>query len=133
MNSRIWLVGLVCWLFLGVTSESLAQPINKPADWDVAKIRADGDRFLFESIPKSNFKRPVIEHAVTSKTFPLQLEDISDNEILSLCDYRADLRQRGEKITECPRVSDVFEVFKGKKEKGSGVFVSGSFRPSSWP
>jgi hypothetical protein len=77
---------------------------GEPPGWDVKTIREhEGDRFLIESLPKGDPFRTAAMEALKENKLQLSLKDLSDDEIIELCDKRAALLKMGEDITECPR------------------------------
>jgi len=72
--------------------------------WDVKRIREEiGDLFLVESLPKDDPFREAALIALKKNKLKLNLSDLSDDEIVTLCDKRAALKKMGKDIEECPR------------------------------
>ena len=69
-------------------SASLGGAGDAPLEWDVERIRAEGDVFFYESIPTDDPLRPVAQAAYLDGTLGLTLSDLSAEEIRSICDSR---------------------------------------------
>ena len=83
---------------------SLGRKDGVEPQWDVDHIRQKmGDRFLVESFPKDDPLRVEAETALGRKELGLSLKDLSNVEILEICDKRASLLEEKKTITPCPR------------------------------
>jgi UDP-2,3-diacylglucosamine pyrophosphatase LpxH len=72
--------------------------------WDIKRIRDEQrDRFLVESLPAGDPFRAVAVEALKENKLPLSLNDLSDEEIVEICDKRAAQKAKMD-ITECPRI-----------------------------
>jgi hypothetical protein len=90
----------------------------EPPEWDVALVRRGGAAFLVESLLPDDRLRGAADRAVKDSQFSFALGDVSDREIVAICDYRAALRRSRRRLersltqsphvgpppTECPRV-----------------------------
>jgi hypothetical protein len=99
----------------------------QPPVWDVAQVRAQGQAFLVSSLPEDDRLRPVATKALANGR--LKAIELSDDEIIAICDYRAAVRRarrrlepaltqlapRGPAVAECPRTPEtrgaVFDYF----------------------
>lgn len=82
---------------------------GEPPGWNVAAVRAQGDRFIVESFPPGVLRDAAGEAAARGE-LGLRMEDLTDEEIVALCDQREALRPHTEKPfaiveppTSCPR------------------------------
>jgi len=92
---------------------NLEEEVAPPA-WDLAAVRAVGDGFLRESLPKDDPLYPRWDGV------GLSLDEFTDDELLAICDYRAAVRRArrrmergisqlarvGPVVAECPRSED---------------------------
>ena len=101
----------------------------EPPLWDLAAIRKAGKTFLFESLPADDRLRERVERAVKEDGFAVGLDELSDAQIVAVCDYRAAVRRSRRRLersftqlisagppgAECPRLPDTrgpeFEYF----------------------
>jgi UDP-2,3-diacylglucosamine pyrophosphatase LpxH len=58
-------------------------------EWDLAAIRLEGDVFYEKSLAPSNPLRDEVQRLRTADQLPLRLSDLSEPEILQICDMRA--------------------------------------------
>jgi len=89
---------------------------GEPAQWDVKLIREqEGDHFIIESLSKGDPFRVAAEKALKEGQLTLSIKDLTDDEIVMLCDKRAALKKMENThkktdendeniITECPRI-----------------------------
>jgi hypothetical protein len=66
-------------------------------EWDLAAARAQGGRFLAESLPTDDPARAVADKTLVGST----LDDMPDSEIRDLCDRRAELAAAGKQVEPC--------------------------------
>jgi UDP-2,3-diacylglucosamine pyrophosphatase LpxH len=66
---------------------------DRPA-WDVKDARSQGDRFLVESMPPDSPLREATAQALSRGTLGVSIGDLSDEDISTICDYRAALQPR---------------------------------------
>jgi len=101
----------------------------QPPTWDVAQVRAQGPPFLVATLPDDDRFKPVAAKALTDRRLANTMTELSDDEIVALCDYRAAVRRarrrfepvpsqfapRGPVVTECARTPEtrgaVFDYF----------------------
>lgn len=69
-------------------------PASGTPDWDVADARAQGDRFLVESMPPDSPLREAAADALARGTLGASIGQLSDDDIRTICDYRAALQSR---------------------------------------
>jgi hypothetical protein len=103
----------------GQFRSDLEEDIGTPATWDLARARAQGPRLVAESFAADDPLRPWMVEALRSAP-PDALASLSDEELDSLCDYRAAVRRSRRRMeralsqmtptgpapTECPRSPD---------------------------
>jgi UDP-2,3-diacylglucosamine pyrophosphatase LpxH len=68
-------------------------------DWDLAAIRRNGDSFLSDSMPRGDALRDAAVDQTNRGTFGLTIGDLSDDEIIEICNLRkvvidADVKQQ---------------------------------------
>jgi hypothetical protein len=99
------------FFLFGVSWEQFVQVLGRegePPRWDVARIRCEGDRFLVESLATDDPIRAVAEEALRTGRLPVSVSQLSDADIITLCDARAAMQEgqdrRGEPrtIATCP-------------------------------
>jgi UDP-2,3-diacylglucosamine pyrophosphatase LpxH len=101
----------------------------QPPVWDLARARAQGADLLVSALPKDDPLAPLAADALARGALASALEDLSDEELETLCDYRAAVRRarrrfepvvsqfvpRGPIVSECPRTPETrsprFEYF----------------------
>ena len=101
----------------------------QPPEWDLAATRRRGAAFLVESLVPDDRFRGLAEGALKEGSLPIDLGELTDQEIVAICDYRAALRRArrrlersltqvphvGPAVTECARVpatrGSAFEYF----------------------
>ena len=85
--------------------------------WDLAEVRAEGAAFLVASLPDDDPFQPLALKALDAGRLAGLMDDLSDEELVALCDYRAAVRRarrRFERVVtqldplgppgaECPR------------------------------
>jgi Calcineurin-like phosphoesterase len=79
-------------------------------DWDIQAVRAQGDRFIVESIEPNNILRAVAANALKQGELGVSITELTDKEIVNLCNLRAALKEqadsnRAPNITACPKRS----------------------------
>jgi hypothetical protein len=93
--------------------------VKAPA-WDIAMIRRDAGGFLAASLPADDPFAPFVAKAAAARQLGELTPDLSDAEIVAVCDYRAAIRRArrrmervltqlagiGPPITECPRLPE---------------------------
>ena len=101
----------------------------QPPEWDLSATRPRGAAFLVESLVPDDRFRGLAEGAVKAGSLSIDLSELTDQEIVAICDYRAALRRArrrlersltqvphvGPAVTECARVpatrGSAFEYF----------------------
>jgi hypothetical protein len=90
----------------------------QPPEWDLPATRRRGAAFLVESLVPDDRFRGLADSAVKDGSLSIDLSELTDQEIVAICDYRAALRRArrrlersltqvphvGQAITECARV-----------------------------
>ena len=88
--------------------------------WRLEQIRANGPRFLVESLPDDDRFKPFAAQALASGQLTGLMDALSDDDLSMLCDYRAATRRArrrferiltqldptGPPVAECPRTVD---------------------------
>jgi UDP-2,3-diacylglucosamine pyrophosphatase LpxH len=69
-------------------ASSLGGPGDPAPEWDIDRIRANGDVFFYESLPTEDPMRSVAEAAYEEGSLGMTLSDLSDEEIRSICESR---------------------------------------------
>jgi len=69
-------------------ASSLGGPNDPAPEWDIDRIRANGDIFFYESLPTDDPMRDVAENAYEEGSLGITLSDLSDEEIRSICESR---------------------------------------------
>lgn len=101
----------------------------RPPTWDLEQVRAQGASFLVTALPDDDRLKPLAEKALAEGRLVKTMEDLSDAEVVALCDYRGAMRRarrrfepivtqflpRGPVVAECPRTPDsrgsIFDYF----------------------
>ena len=101
----------------------------QPPEWDLPATRQRGATFLVESLVPDDRLRGLAEGALKEGSLSVDLNELTDQEIVAICDYRAAVRRArrrlersltqvphvGPPITECARVpatrGSAFEYF----------------------
>ena len=92
----------------------------EPPVWDIAQARSQGGALLGSSLPDDDPLRPVAVRALKNGTLDAAAAALTDDEIVTLCDYRAAVRRarrrfepvvsqfapRGPVVAECPRTPE---------------------------
>jgi hypothetical protein len=92
----------------------------EPPTWDLAQARAQGAALLVASLPDDDRFKPLAAKALADGRLARSIEELTDEELVALCDYRAASRRarrrgepyllqftpRGPVVTECPRTPD---------------------------
>src|SRR5262249_47414507 len=93
---------------------------TEPPTWDIAQARAQGASFLVASLADDDRFKPLAARAMADGRLVRSMEELADDEVVTLCDYRAASRRarrrgepflqqflpRGPVVTECPRTAD---------------------------
>lgn len=66
---------------------------NSSSGWDIARIRASGERFLVDSLDAGDPIRPDAERALANGKLGITLSMLSDEKIKALCNLRAARRE----------------------------------------
>ena len=96
-----------------------AGDVQSPA-WDLAAVRAQGPAFLVDSLPNDDRFKPLAQRAQEAGLLTALMDDLGDEELIALCDYRAAARRarrrfervltqfhpQGPPVRECPRLPD---------------------------
>jgi hypothetical protein len=101
----------------------------QPPRWDVSQARVQGPAFLVSAMPDDDLFKPLAARALADGRLAKSVEELTDDEIAAVCDYRAALRRarrrfeaavtqfapRGPVVAECPRTPEtrggVFDYF----------------------
>jgi hypothetical protein len=101
----------------------------EPPEWDLSAIREVGAAFLVESLVPGDPFRMLAKRAFDEGRLALNADELTDLEVVAICDYRAALRRsrrrlerklsqlsrEGPAVSECPRLPDTrgtaFEYF----------------------
>ena len=92
----------------------------QPATWDLAAVRAQGPAFLVDSLPNDDRFKPLAQRAHEAGLLAAPMDELRDDELVALCDYRAAARRarrrfervltqldpQGPPVRECPRLPD---------------------------
>ena len=126
----------------------------QPPAWDLAAVRAQGPSFLIESLPDDDRFKPLAQRAHAAGRLGALMNDLTDGEIIALCDYRAAVRRarrrferpltqidpQGPPVRECPRLPDsrggLFDYFWRTRDLtyGGRLEAVQAARPSGgWP
>lgn len=108
---------------------------REPPVWDVEAVRRSGAAFLVDSLEPDDPIRAVAARAQQSGRLGASASDLSDEEIVAICDYRAAVRRArrrneqgltqlvrsGPVVRECPRQRDAtgagFQYFWGSRDR----------------
>ena len=102
-------------------------------DWDIDHVRKiEGNRFIFESFSEDDPLRMIIKEAYERNSLRLSIDDLTDDEIRTLCDYRQ-LQclikdEEGKKRTIAPCVSKNAGLGDDTDEEGLGALSISLFR-----
>jgi UDP-2,3-diacylglucosamine pyrophosphatase LpxH len=101
----------------------------QPAVWDLAKVREEGAASLVSALPDDDRFKPLAAKALADGRLGPLTGELSDDELIALCDYRAAVRRMrrrvertvtqfppvGPVVPECPRTPEtrgpMFEYF----------------------
>jgi hypothetical protein len=101
----------------------------QPPVWDLPQVRAQGPAFFVSSLPDDDPVKPIAANAVASGRLDKPMEQLTDDELTMICDYRAAMRRsrrrfepvvtqfppRGPALAECPRTPEtrgaIFDYF----------------------
>ena len=92
----------------------------QPPVWDLDAARAQGPALLVDSLPNDHRFKPLAQRAQEAGLLSALLDDLDDDELVALCDYRAAARRarrrfervltqfdpQGPPVRECPRRPD---------------------------
>jgi UDP-2,3-diacylglucosamine pyrophosphatase LpxH len=92
----------------------------EPPIWNIGAIRGQRGAFLVAGVPEDDPIRPLATRALADGTLDAVAQGLSDEEIVTACDYRAAIRRarrrfepvvsqfppRGPAVTECPRTAE---------------------------
>lgn len=92
----------------------------QPPAWDLAAVRAQGPAFLVDSLPNDHRFKPLAQRASEAGLLAAPMDELRDDELIALCDYRAAARRarrrferpltqfdpQGPPVRECPRLPD---------------------------
>ena len=92
----------------------------QPPTWDLAAVRAQGPAFLVDSLPNDDPFKPLAQRAHEAGLLAAPMDELRDDELVALCDYRAAARRarrrfervltqldpQGPPVRECPRLPD---------------------------
>ncbi len=110
----------------------------EPPEWDLARVRESGPRFLVESLADDDRFKPVAAGALDAGRLTALMESLGDDELTALCDHRAALRRArrrferiltqldptGPPLAECPRTPETaaprFEYFWRSRDRVFG-------------
>jgi UDP-2,3-diacylglucosamine pyrophosphatase LpxH len=84
---------------------SLGGPGSPPPEWDIDRIRAEGDVFFHQSLPTEDPMYDVAESAYEEGTLGITLGDLSDDEIRSICESRLALYRTQTAAGEPPSIT----------------------------
>ena len=92
----------------------------QPPAWDLDAARAQGSALLVDSLPNDHRFKPLAQRAQEAGLLNALVDDLDDDELVALCDYRAAARRarrrfervltqfdpQGPPVRECPRLPD---------------------------
>jgi hypothetical protein len=92
----------------------------QPPAWDLDAVRAQGPSFLVDALPNDDRFKPLAQRAQEGGLLTALMDDLDDDELVALCDYRAASRRarrrferiltqfdpQGPPVRECPRLPD---------------------------
>ena len=92
----------------------------QPPAWDLDAARAQGPALLVDSLPNDHRFKPLAQRAQEAGLLTALADDLNDDELVALCDYRAASRRarrrfervltqfdpQGPPVRECPRLPD---------------------------
>jgi hypothetical protein len=92
----------------------------QPPQWDIAQVRAQGPAFLVSAMPDDDLFKPLAARALADGRLAKSMDELTDDEVAAVCDYRAALRRarrrfepavtqfapRGPVVAECPRTPE---------------------------
>ena len=92
----------------------------RPPAWDLEAVRAQGPALLVDSLPNDHRFKPLAQRAQEAGLLTALTNDLDDDELVALCDYRAASRRarrrfervltqfdpQGPPVRECPRLPD---------------------------
>ena len=92
----------------------------EPPAWDLTKIRAEGPASLVAGLPNDDRFKPLATKALTDGHLAKFMDELTDDELVAVCDYRGALRRArrrsepalsqvtpvGPLVAECPRMPE---------------------------
>jgi hypothetical protein len=92
----------------------------QPPRWEIAQVRAQGSAFLVSALPDDDPFKPLAGTALADGRLAKSMDELTDDEVAAVCDYRAALRRarrrfetavtqfapRGPVVAECPRTPE---------------------------
>ena len=92
----------------------------QPPEWDLDAARAQGSALLVDSLANDDRFKPLAQRAQEEGLLTALMDDLGDDELVALCDYRAASRRarrrfervltqfdpQGPPVRECPRLPD---------------------------
>ena len=124
---------LVRYLLLAISWQQFRMELDdgdtQAPIWDLAQVRAQGPEFLVSSLADDDSIKPIASTAAAGGKFAKAMEQLTDEELTTICDYRAAMRRsrrrfepvvtqfppRGPAVAECPRTPEtrgaVFDYF----------------------
>lgn len=124
-------LGKFVWFYLTQISWSqLASNLGGSADhpkWDIPQIRRNGVKFLAESIPKDDPLNAAARQQIAEGTFGLSIDDLSDEDIVEICNLRkvlssADTDAGRQPSVECCPLLDLGAITQQLLSSRSKVF-----------
>jgi UDP-2,3-diacylglucosamine pyrophosphatase LpxH len=137
--------GLLEYLLFRMSWQQFRMDLDRgdvqPPVWNLDDVRAEGARFLVESLLEDDPFMPLAEDALREGQLDELMERLRDDDLRAVCDYRAALRRarrRFERILtqldptgpppeECPRMSDtagpMFEYFWQSRDRLFGQYL----------
>ena len=118
----------------------------QPPRWDLTQARKQGSSLLLSALPDDDLLKPLAAKLDSTGGLAAVAADLTDQEITSLCDYRAAVRRarrrfepavtqfapRGPAVTECPRTPEtrgaIFEYFWRSRDELYASYVEGARR-----
>ena len=124
---------LIHYLLLAISWQQFRMELDdgdtQPPIWDLAQVRGQGPDFFVSSLPDDEPVKPIASSAAAAGKFAKAMEQLTDEELTTICDYRAAMRRsrrrfepvvtqfapRGPAVSECPRTPEtrgaIFDYF----------------------
>ena len=124
---------LIRYLLLAISWQQFRMELDdgdvQPPIWDLAQVRAQGPAFFVSSLPDDDPVKSIAASAVADGRLARSMEQLTDDELTTMCDYRAAMRRsrrrfepvvtqfapRGPAVAECPRTPEtrgaIFDYF----------------------